>query len=310
LPTNYQNTAAYRVVAAEGSAYFLKLRLDILDNAALTVPRFLSAQSIRQVIVPISNRTGQLWVYWDDYNVILYPFVAGQNAFASPLTGSQWREFGTALKRIHTSVVPPEMAGQLKRETFSPHWRERVARLLDYARQSDFTDPIAAELTKFMRANAAEIEYLVRRCEQLGRALVDRPPEFVLCHSDLHAGNLLVDSGGSIYIVDWDNPILAPKESDLMFIGGGVGGIWNSAAEADLFYQGYGKAEINPAALAYYRMARILEDIAPRAEQLLLTVLGADRGRTMLGIQRWFAPGGVVEMAHQADGMLSLSSEG
>ena len=30
-----------------------------------------------------------------------------------------------------------------------------------------------------------------------------------------------------IYIVDWDEPIMAPKERDLMFIGGGVANVWN-----------------------------------------------------------------------------------
>ena len=42
-----------------------------------------------------------------------------------------------------------------------------------------------------------------------------------------------------------------------MFIGDGVGGIWNSAPEEALFYQGYGQTEIHPAALAYYRFERI-----------------------------------------------------
>ncbi len=32
---------------------------------------------------------------------------------------------------------------------------------------------------------------------------------------------MLIDANDALYIVDWDNPILAPKERDLMFIGGG-----------------------------------------------------------------------------------------
>ena len=47
------------------------------------------------------------------------------------------------------------------------------------------------------------------------------PTLFVLCHSDIHGGNILIADTGELYVVDWDDPILAPKERDLMFIGGG-----------------------------------------------------------------------------------------
>lgn len=53
------------------------------------------------------------------------------------------------------------------------------------------------------------------------------------------------------YLVDWDDPIMAPKERDLMFIGGGVGNVWNRSHEEELFYEGYGKVDVNPVLLAY-----------------------------------------------------------
>ena len=40
-------------------------------------------------------------------------------------------------------------------------------------------------------------------------------PKFVLCHSDIHAGNVLLGGNETIYIVDWDDPIMAPKELSL-----------------------------------------------------------------------------------------------
>lgn len=38
-------------------------------------------------------------------------------------------------------------------------------------------------------------------------------------------GNVLISKNGSIYIVDWDQPVMAPKELDLMFIGALTSGI-------------------------------------------------------------------------------------
>ncbi len=45
-----------------------------------------------------------------------------------------------------------------------------------------------------------------------------------------------------------------------------------------LFYKGYGKTDINSAALAYYRYERVIEDLVVICEQILLTDEGgADR---------------------------------
>ncbi len=70
------------------------------------------------------------------------------------------------------------------------------------------------------RTNEDEIHRLVDGAEQLAQMLQNDSHSCVLCHSDIHAGNVLIDQSNAIYIVDWDAPIMAPKERDLMFIGG------------------------------------------------------------------------------------------
>lgn len=98
--------------------------------------------------------------------------------------------------------------------------------------------------------------------------------------------------------MDWDNPLLAPKERDLMFIGGGIDNIWKSDREEALFYEGYGKTEINFAALAYYRNERVIEDLASYGEQLLLTNEGGvDREETYERFTGNFEPGSTIEIA-------------
>ena len=302
LPTNYENTAAYRVIAEDKTPYFLKLRRDVLDENSITVPVFLKNQGVRQIIEPIAARSHLRWAYLDDINVILYPFVEGHNAFKVVLSEPQWFELGAALKGIHSARVPAELRSQLQHETYSREWCEKVEMLQERAQRDTFNDPFAAQLAEFMTVRADEILHLVRRTEQLGSMLKVQSGKFVLCHSDIHAGNILCDANGSLYIVDWDDPIMAPKERDLMFIGGGVGGIWHSAQEEALFYRGYGQTEINPIALTYYRFNRILQDIGIYAEQLLLTASGSqDRMRTLQGIVSFFLPNRVVEMAYKAE---------
>ncbi len=106
----------------------------------------------------------------------------------------------------------------------------------------------------------------------------------------------------TIYIVDWDEPIMAPKERDLMFIGGGVGNVWNKPHEEKLFYKGYGKTEIDSTILAYYRHERIVEDIAEYSQELLLTTArGKDRPEMYRQFTGMFEPQGVVDIAFKTD---------
>jgi spectinomycin phosphotransferase len=124
-----------------------------------------------------------------------------------------------------------------------------------------------------------------------------------VCHSDIHAGNLLIGANDNLYIVDWDNPILAPKERDLMYAGGGqFGAARTPQAEETLFYRGYGQTQVDPIALAYYRYERIVQDIAEFCKQLLLTDEGGEDREQSLGyLVSNFLPNGVLEIAYQSD---------
>jgi spectinomycin phosphotransferase len=131
----------------------------------------------------------------------------------------------------------------------------------------------------------------------------------MLCHSDIHGGNVLIDSNDSIYIVDWDDPIMAPKERDLMFIGGGVANVWNKPHEETLFYKGYGTTEVNATILAYYRHERIVEDIAEYGQALLLTSGGGGDRLEMYKHFMWmFELNGVVDIAFKTDENLTEKS--
>lgn len=309
---NDVDTAAYRVVAGDATPYFLKLRGWLrsgrFDDTTVVIPRFLHDRGIAQVIAPIATRGGQLWAQLDTFAVILFPFIAGQNGFAAPLSDRQWIGLGVALKAIHSVAVPPSLSAAIPHEQYAPHWRNRVRTLQARVEETVFDEPIAAALAVFLRARRADIAPLVARAEALGDALRARPPESVLCHGDIHAANVLIGTDGALHIVDWDTLIVAPKERDLMFIGGGIGGAWKSAQEEAWFYQGYGQTKIDLLALAYYRYERIVEDIAEYSERLLLTEIGgADRAVGLDKFRRQFLPNNVVAIAIRTDKLLGES---
>lgn len=302
-----QDTAVYRIVAdsvADGvAAYFLKLRRGRFDATSVLLPKHLSDLGVRQIISPFATRTGQLWGTLAADKVLLYPFVEGCNGYARALTANQWREYGAALRCIHTAKLPPALIGAVQRETFSPRWREIAKSFLAPLAAELVPDHIARRLAAFLQTKRAEICALIARTEQLAQALQTQTLEYIVCHSDLHAGNLLLANDGALYIVDWDAPILAPKERDLMYIGAGLVGGWSlPAVEETLFYQGYGPTPLNRDALTYYRYERIIQDIALFCEQIFLTASGGeDRAQALHYLLSNFESNGVIELARRAD---------
>jgi spectinomycin phosphotransferase len=297
------HTAVYRVVAEDRTPYFFKLRRGIFHEISVALPKFLSDQGIRQVIAPLTTRTGGLGASMDPFKVILYPFIEGHDGYEVALSDRHWVDFGTALKSIHTLVLPPALSRRIRRETYAPQWRKAVKSFLERVEDDAFDEPVAVKLAAFLKTRRDQVLDLVGRAGRLAQALAVRSPPFVLCHSDIHAGNILLDANNAFYIVDWDDPILAPKERDLMYIGGGLMGNWRTPQEeGTLFYGGYGQTQIDPVALAYYRYERIVQDIAAYCEQILLTDEGgADREQSLQYLMSNFLPNGTIEIAYRSD---------
>jgi spectinomycin phosphotransferase len=296
------NTAVYRVVADDARAYFLKLRSGNFDEITVAIPRLLSDQGMPQIIAPIATSTGALWTRTGVFAVVLSPFVAGKNGFEIAISDRQRVEIGAALRRMHALTLPEALSRRIPREEYSPYWRDMVREFQARAEDTVFAEPAAAQLTALLRSNRAIVDNLILRAEQLAARLKNKSLEFVVCHADLHAANLLIDADGTLYIVDWDTLILAPKERDLMFVGAGLDAVWPSERELALFYQSYGPTNIDPVALAYYRYERIVEDIAAYSQQLLLTDEGGeDRVEGLRQLSSQFEPGGVIEVAFATD---------
>jgi spectinomycin phosphotransferase len=294
------NTAAYRVETETGNSYFLKLRKNSFNPASVLVPQFLHDQGLLQVIPVLKTKIGEFWTRLEKFYCVLFPYIQGSSGFESTLTSEQWFTFGEALRNMHATLLPPELHALLPTETYTPYWRERVKGFLDQVEAYINVDPISIKMIALMRQQREEILLITERAGQLGQILAAKSSAHVVCHADIHAGNLLIAPEGGLYIVDWDNLIMAPKERDLMFIGGGVGGIWNTKEEEQRFYQGYGATEIDLTTLAYYRYERIVQDTAAYCEEILETEGDSpDREQGLRYFASLFMPNEVVKIAHR-----------
>jgi len=294
------NSAVYQVTTDDGTPYFLKLRRGNFDELAVAVPAFLHAQGIRRVMAPIATTTRQLWTPAQGFYWMLYPYFEGKNGYEVALSPMQWSALGETMRAIHTTKLPGEVAARMRREDYAPRWRIMVQAYDQEVAHRAYDDPIAARFAAFWQTQREEIRRMVDRAAELAQALEHRAVDLVVCHSDLHAANVLLGADGALAIVDWDEIILAPKERDLMFVGGGLFGDWHQAQETAWFYEGYGETEIDPVALAYFRYERIVWDIAAYAEQIFgMQGSEEDREEGLRQLMAQFLPNKVIDIAHR-----------
>ena len=144
------NTAVYRAIDAEESAYFVKLRRANFDANSLIVPSYLHEQGIMHIIAPLKTLNDGLWVSLVEDDLSLSPFVVGRNGFETTLTDTQWLTLGDTLKRMHSLSVPSALRANLHHETFNEHFRQQVRHFQKMAANTDFHEPISAQLANLL----------------------------------------------------------------------------------------------------------------------------------------------------------------
>jgi spectinomycin phosphotransferase len=298
------DSAAYALHTSGGGRYFLKVRaLAGFRPASLLVPRFLTDSGIPHVLVPLATQSGMYWIELERGVLSLFPFVQGRLAADAGMSGANWTALGRMLAQVHASRPPDELLELLPRERFIPSRRELLPQIESALRDSGQSDPLKRELAAFWDSHRTTIQRLTARADALGRQLRRREPPLVLSHGDLHAWNLLLDEQDRLWVLDWDEVALAPKERDLMFLLVGIARGLVEERETERFLEGYGGAKIDRLALAYYRFAWAVQDLAAFGEQACLRPdLSADARRDALEyLAGLFAPGKIVEIAFSSD---------
>jgi spectinomycin phosphotransferase len=244
---------AYRVDTSDGGRYFLKLRRGEFTRAAVRLPGFLRTQGVRQVVAPINLPGGETGRRLRDYHLLLYPFHDGGSRWRRGLTDRQWIEYGEFLGRLHAVTPSADIAAVLPVETYHSSAGERLRTLGGQAAASESLGP-------FWDRYGTALHRLSKTVDDLASRLTRAQP--VICHADIHPGNLIADGDGPLHVVDWDAPILAPRERDLMFVHSqDFGDHPINAHRAELFRRGYGPLEPDQTRLSYYRSERHLDDV-------------------------------------------------
>ena len=304
IPSLDMRAASYEARGPAGR-WFLKVRLGsgaTPIDGPLAVARGLVDRGIANVVGPLATRRGALFERVDDERSCeLYPFVDGRPAMRASMTADQWRTFGRTLRAVHDCPLDPRILERVPEERLDLPFEAGVRAALAAAEAGVATSPSQRRLVEILNERRPRIEAMLARASDLARGLRARPSERVLCHADIHLANILVSHDGAVHLIDWDGPIRAPRERDLLFVIGSRVAGRVAPADEDAFFEGYGRVDVDPEALIYYRYERVLGDIGESGrsvfEQPDLSEL--DRAREVDLAEDQFAPGNVLETAEE-----------
>lgn len=217
-----------------------------------------------------------------------------------PLSESHWQAVGAFFARMHLARPIQPLSELLNREQFNSKCLEVAQVVLAEAFKPGHSE-LSLELAVFIRERDSEISRIIERTQELGRRLWKQQPKFALCHGDPNTSNIFVTDQDKLYILDWDEVILAPRERDLMFFD-----------EAPAFWQGYdptGRYKPDLTALAYYKYEWVVQEIADFGGQVFSLELNQSTKRHALAkFFQLFDPEDVVEIAYGADKALESIS--
>ncbi|HWV23652.1 MAG TPA: aminoglycoside phosphotransferase family protein [Thermomicrobiales bacterium] len=303
LPLGLDTDAAvYRAETTGGDALFVKVRTGHRNDAGLALVRALVEHGVSDILAPIPARSGELTTLLSGdpgRSMTLFPFIEGDSAMERGMTPEQWRRFGTALRAVHDFPCPTEIRTRIPASTFALPSAVLVREISGLIGSTSFSSHAAARFAAFWREHQTKIDDILTRALHLGHILSARRFAHVPCHADIHSANILVGDDGRIWLVDWDAPLLAPRERDLIFVIGSRIARTVTPDEEVAFFEGYGPTEIDAEALIYYRYERIIEDIGEFGKSILTDAHASEESRAYEArlAMSLFEPGADIDRA-------------
>lgn len=291
VPVGYV-AACYSLRCLGGDQYFLKLwpntkvgRVSAArQEIILPLTRALYERGILQrVAYPLATRDHSLWTHFQGEPFAVFPFLPGYHPSTSVWTMALRGEFACTLAAIHqgtsllADVLPP-------RETFTLSFTNDLqSSFKTIVSLSPQARPGLHALRKLLLLRGDEIRAQLGRLRHLQAKVHTLPGTAVLCHTDLTSDNLLVNDQGHLYVLDWDEAVVATPEYDLKeAVGDGF----------DRFLQVYvasgGEHTLEIDRFAFYLLRRYFEDLMARLTSILQENTTEEQDQDALeGMERW-----------------------
>ncbi len=252
----------HRIDCTDGTTYVSKtydahrpitaMIMPTLERISLATQWLARQPTVQQrLVAPLTGVTGDVLVSDGRYTTLLFPFVEGVTPREQPLTNTQFTHLVDTVSRIHAIDADTPALAAVPRERFAPIWIDDIAPTIDrIALSSHVLSPILSAKSVSLHASFGDFR-------TLSYALAAKQHPMVLCHTDIHGYNVVINSADVPVLIDWEGLTVAPSEHDLMF--------WTTHERWPLLYEQYRLLHpqhvLDTQRLRYYQGRRLFEDL-------------------------------------------------
>lgn len=252
----------HRIDSTDGTTYFSKtydaerpitaMIMPTLERISLAT-QWLARQPMLQqrLVAPLSAATGDVLVRDGQYTTLLFPFIDGVTPREQPLTDTQFTHLVDTVSLLHAIDADIPALATVPRERFAPVWIEDIAPAIDRVDNSNHA------LYPILCAKSTALHASFRVFRTLANALAAMEHPMVLCHTDIHGYNVVINSDDVPVLIDWEGMTVAPSEHDLLF--------WTAHERWRLLYDRYRllhpRHALDTQRLRYYQGRRLFEDL-------------------------------------------------
>jgi spectinomycin phosphotransferase len=257
---------------AESLRYFAKFipisRYSANLEASLPVLVELHRLGVTKLNIPTPTLDGKLSITLEAHVFVLLSYIDGISTFEY-----DFAQFVAGLAHVHS--VTPQVQSPIKREGFGIAVKDDLFARLNQVWTRSMRGEIQADTQSLLLQYRAELLNDFARLEQLATAFARNADalDMVITHGDAPR-NVIEAPDETLYLIDWDDLLLAPRERDLWFHLGKVGGEYYADSETLLkvYRQTFPDYQINWHAYDYYLLLRYFEDL----EFLILNIIAED----------------------------------
>lgn len=273
---------AYRVRTPHTS-YFLKIYQKSrastpaltahLDDYLSVLAKLDDGRLRGRVVEPVRTLNG-LYKCEDGENIyVLFKYVEGYVLEDRDLTNIQIDSLAKIVADLHNAAIDVRgVSGALPVEDFTAPFCGKLRRFLDEELPS-----CDEEIKRLLSPIYGQLKNKMAEMGNLAHLLRTTPPDFVLCHTDIHGWNLMQGSE-SLVLLDWEGMKFAPAEADLFLFADKPYRNRLMSAYAQRRPEYLASAD----AMSFYIVRRRLEDIWEFLEQLTVDKIGEGERKAAL----------------------------
>ncbi len=204
----------YKLITKD-QQYFLKIYAtkDVPEEAFHLTYDLFEKCGVAHIVHPLKTNNGRVRSMFQDNSVAVFNYIEGIVSDETDLNEQQFEQLGILMARIHQSV---KFLGPLQKKDEFELWDQDYVRVMKSLDNSE--DIYVQQMIEVLIKNRSRIEKEYAELKEIQKIVKQQDIEFVNCHGDPTPSNIMLTPTGEVYLIDWDDPVSAPKEKDLVFL--------------------------------------------------------------------------------------------